>query len=610
MPFTRSSRGIAQTTSRAVSRISTQVAALSSGGDMHDEHSSEQPPAFPDAERRSSGLVPGFPPPKILHAEEGEEDEDEDDYATDRESHPLAETHSRRKGDKVSYTDRIQLSGELFEAVQQSRVFPDSKQYVDMLSLLLPDTVISKWKEEKDNPDFDLRNFISENFELPKARGESVEIHPKDRCREHVQELWPMLFREADDSSVPHSSLIPLPYPYVVPGGRFREIYYWDSYFTAHGLIADGHEDMALNMAKNFRHVIHNYGHIPNGNRFYYMSRSQPPFFVPLVALLADVIDTHIESDFYKDALLEHSFWMDATGDPNRRAVSFTDRQGRKHRLNRYWDDNPVPREESWIEDKLEFEASNGTDAAAFYRNVRAACESGWDFSSRWLADMSNLTTIETTSILPVDLNTVLWFNEMKLAEWSQSLGHPSRARELFKRADRRKKAINQLMWDDSRGFYFDYHLERKERKETFSLAAVYPLYFNLTDQSQAEAIAEQLEKHFLKDGGLQTTTVTSGQQWDAPNGWAPLQWMAIVGLEGYGMTELAEKIRMRWLKLNEDIYKKTGKMVEKYNVVDLQQEGGGGEYPLQDGFGWTNGVFSALSTRLDEKVVEIIEDE
>lgn len=490
----------------------------------------------------------------------------------------------------------IQTSGDLFEAVQKNRVFSDSKQFVDMVPTEAPETILEKWKSQKDSNDFDLKTFVENHFRLPKTPGDTIDIVQHESCREHIQELWPMLFRPADNHTNPHSSLIPLPHPYVVPGGRFREIYYWDSYFTAHGLLADGHSEMALNMAKNFRYMIKTRGHMPNGNRVYYISRSQPPFFIPMVSMLADHFGSEIIADFYNEAVLEHKFWMDDKGDSNRRCVQFGGADGKKHTLNRYWDDNPSPREESWIEDVQEFEASGKEEEAKFYRHIRAACESGWDFSSRWLADQSQLSSIETTNILPVDLNTLLWYAENKLAEWSRLLGRSKEGTLFQKLADRRKESINQLMWDNVRGFYFDYHKQHKQKTDSYSLAAVYPLYFKMATQHQAESVANILENEFLQDGGLLTTTVDTGQQWDSPNGWAPLQWMAIVGLRNYGQSELADEVCKRWLDLNEHVYAETGKMVEKYNVVDVHKKGGGGEYPLQDGFGWTNGVFSALS--------------
>ena len=494
------------------------------------------------------------------------------------------------------HSDHIQTSGELFRAVQKSRVFSDSKQFVDMIPTDDPKQILAKWKEQKDSPGFGLKSFVTQYFKLPEVAGETIEIGSKESCREHIQELWPMLFRPADDASQRFTSLIPLPYPYVVPGGRFREIYYWDSYFTARGLITDGHKEMVLNMARNFRHMIETCGHIPNGNRVYYLSRSQPPFFIPMIALLAEQFGDDIITEFYDAAVLEYRFWKDQTGVPNRRLVTISDQNENTHVLNRYWDDNPSPREESWIEDVKEFEQSGLEDKASFYRNIRAACESGWDFSSRWLSDEQSLSKIETTNILPVDLNTLLWFAESRLADWSSQQGLSSNV-DIFKTsADQRKASIDSLMWNPDRDFYFDYHINQKKPTNCLSLAAVYPLYFKMAGQDQAASVAKTLEQRFLKEGGLLTTTIETGQQWDAPNGWAPLQWMAVAGLKNYGFETLADDIRSGWLDLNERIYRESGKMVEKYNVSDTHKKGGGGEYTLQDGFGWTNGVFSALS--------------
>ena len=114
-----------------------------------------------------------------------------------------------------------------------------------------------------------------------------------------------------------------------------------------------------------------------------------------------------------------------------------------------------------------------------------------------------------------------------------------------------------------------------------------------------------RLERDFLKAGGFVTTTIASGQQWDAPNGWPPLQWLAIEGARRYGRADLADTARARWLALNRRTYRATGRMVEKYDVVDLTRRAGGGEYPTQDGFGWTNGVALALSSQVGAVVRE-----
>lgn len=490
--------------------------------------------------------------------------------------------------------DHIQLSGELFEEVQKQRVYPDSKHFVDMTPKTEPSKIVAAWKSERSKPGFNLNEFIEQNFLPPDSPGEGLEIKKHDSCRGHIKSLWPMLFRSADSKPNKQSSLLPLPKPYVVPGGRFREIYYWDSYFTAQGLSCDGHKDMILSMAENFRHLIETVGHIPNGNRAYYLSRSQPPFFTPMVDMVISLFGDEKIPDFISAVEKEYRFWMDETGRPNRRAVNINT-GGDEKKLNRYWDDYPAPREESWFEDVEIAEEIPEENKIKFYRNIRAACESGWDFSSRWFADGEHLSTIETTDILPVDLNTLIWFMEKKLAEWNFKLKNVKAADYYAKAADERAVAIHQLMWNDNHGFFFDYNFQKNRPTQIWSLASVYPLYFGLATPEQAGSVAEVIRKKFLKGGGLITTTNKTGQQWDAPNGWAPLQWLSIKGLERYGHDDLAANITQKWLDLNQKVYYRSAKMVEKYNVVDLSKEGGGGEYPLQDGFGWSNGVYSAL---------------
>src|SRR6056297_2573902 len=268
--------------------------------------------------------------------------------------------------------DLIQTSGELFEAVQRSRVFPDSKQFVDMVPTEDPEIILSRWREQKGSPDFDLERFIADHFELPVVPGETIEIEQKDHCRDHIRDLWPMLFRSADSDNNPQSSLIPLPHPYIVPGGRFREIYYWDTYFTAEGLAAADRMDTVKNLTRNFAYLVEKVGHVPNGNRYYYISRSQPPFLVMLVDLIARREGDEAIEEFIPALKQEYDFWMEG---------SDTLSEGETHRrvanidgciMNRYWDDRPLPREESWRED---FELATGLDARETeerYRHLRA----------------------------------------------------------------------------------------------------------------------------------------------------------------------------------------------------------------------------------------------
>jgi alpha,alpha-trehalase len=405
------------------------------------------------------------------------------------------------------------------------------------------------------------------------------------------------------DSTVEHSSLIPLPHAYVVPGGRFREVYYWDSYFTMLGLIESGRLDLVRGVLDNFAHLVGRFGHVPNGNRTYYLSRSQPPFFAAMVALLAAATDTASVLDYLPSLEAEHAFWMAGAesvspGEASRRVVRLEDGA----LLNRYWDDRPEPRPESYREDLELALTLPAAQREAFYRNVRAAAESGWDFSSRWLRDPRDLRTLETVELVPVDLNSLLYHAERTIAAlraFRARSGDDVVARRFLAMAEARRRSLLAVAWDEADGFFYDVRWRTGERvRDRPSLAAASPLYFGLASPQQGRAVAARLEREFLAAGGLVTTTIASGQQWDAPNGWAPLQWLGAEGVSRYGRADLAAAVRERWLALNRRTWRATGRMMEKYDVADPNRPAGGGEYPAQDGFGWSNGVALAFAVQ------------
>jgi alpha,alpha-trehalase len=192
-------------------------------------------------------------------------------------------------------------------------------------------------------------------------------------------------------------------------------------------------------------------------------------------------------------------------------------------------------------------------------------------------------------------LNSLLFHLETTLAK-SYALSHNSeKAAELNARAARRKAAVLRYLWDSGNGVYTDYLWREGRPSGTVTAATLYPLFFGLATASQADRVAEVVQAQLLKPGGLVTTTIESGEQWDAPNGWAPLQWIAVKGLADYGENDLARAIASRWMNNAVAAYRRTGKLMEKYDVVDPSLASGGGEYPGQDGFGWTNGVLRKL---------------
>ena len=264
--------------------------------------------------------------------------------------------------------------------------------------------------------------------------------------------------------------------------------------------------------------------------------------------------------------------------------------------LNRYWDDRPGPRDESWAEDVATARDSN-RDKAEVYRHLRAGAESGWDFSSRWLKDPRRLSTIRTTDIVPVDLNSLLWRLETSIAGRCAAAGDQACARRFDSLAQARKAAIDRWLWQPTAGRYADWDRRTQKATGILSAATLFPLFVGLADQRQADAVARLTEAQLLGQGGLRTSLIASGQQWDSPNGWAPLQWVAIDGLARTGHAALAREIARRWIGTVTAAFRETGKMLEKYDV-EQRKPGGGGEYPLQDGFGWTNGVTAALLDR------------
>jgi len=500
-----------------------------------------------------------------------------------------------------------QLGG-LFAAVQQGGIFPDSKTFSDCEPKQPYTEILKTWEAERTKPGFNLKTFVEAHFALPQNPASGYRSDSSRSAEQHLNALWPVLTRKADAGTpaAPEQvgSLLPLPKPYVVPGGRFREMYYWDSYFTMLGLRAAGKEALLADMVANFAHLLDTYGRIPNGTRSYYLSRSQPPFFALMVRLLAEK-DSSALTRYLPQLQKEYYFWMGSASDDEAKAAAEVLSRQPAHRrvvkmpdgvtLNRYCDDQITPRPEAFKED-VAVAKNSGRPAAEVYQHLRSGAESGWDFSSRWLADGSSLESIHTTDIVPVDLNCLLYTLEKTLAAAYRQTADQRFSASYERLAEKRKKTLQTYCWNAEKGFFFDYDWKAKRQTDALTLAAVYPLFADgLATPEQAADVAKILEMKFLQPGGLSTTLLNTGQQWDAPNGWAPLQWIAIAGLRRYGHTALAERIKTAWVSANLRVYRNAGKMVEKYNVSDQTLTAGGGEYPLQDGFGWTNGVLLTL---------------
>lgn len=497
------------------------------------------------------------------------------------------------------------LFGELYARVQTEHLFPDSKTFADAVPKKAPGAILADFLANPPRTKAALAAFVRERFVVPSDGSTALPPQLLNRrlgLQAHIAALWPVLTR-APRPPEPWSSLLPLNWPYVVPGGRFREMYYWDSYFTMLGLVRDGHRDDVVYMTRNFANLVGRYGHIPNGTRTYYLSRSQPPFFFLMVGLTSE--DRAAAYAKYLPALrAEHAFWMHGAeglqpGQSVEHVVALPDGTI----LNRYWDASETPRDESYREDAA-LAAATQRPAAELFRDIRAAAESGWDFSSRWLADGRSLGTLETTAIVPVDLNSLLFGLEQAIAAACGQTRDLGCVNEFEHRAADRRKGVQRYLWDSSKGRFLDYQWRSRQQLDRPTVAMLYPLFVGLAEPEQARAVAVAVSAILLAPGGILTTPQRTGQQWDAPNGWAPHQWIAVVGLNNYNSADLARTIATRWLRTVERTYRETGKLLEKYDV-QRPAPGGGGEYPLQDGFGWTNGVTRAFLELYPDSLAE-----
>jgi alpha,alpha-trehalase len=383
---------------------------------------------------------------------------------------------------------------------------------------------------------------------------------PYKQALTYIEQLWPRLIRRVPQDT---GTLIGLPRPFPIPraaetgSGMFQEMYYWDSYFISLGLVGTPHEPVILDVAENFAYLIERFGLIPNGTRFYFLSRSQPPFFTQQVQLalnrnlLAEGERQNWLARMLGLAEAEHeTVWL-GTEQPHHRCIY--------RGLSRYFDIN--------------------------YLDVLASCESGWDHSTRcngrWLDH------------LPVDLNSILFMRERDMADFADRLFDAPRAAHWRQRADARCATLMELMWDEQAGFFFDYDLREKHLNPHPSLAGFYPLWAGIATQEQATRVVEKWLPRFLQPGGLVTTLESEpGKQWAWPNGWAPLQWLVSAGLERYQYPQLARDLRRRWCNTCARIFAHTGSFWEKYNVIDADAQSEEGLYGQLQGFGWTNAVF------------------
>jgi len=393
-------------------------------------------------------------------------------------------------------------------------------------------------------------------------------------ARDYIRAFWHKLerFHPKDDES-----LLGLPKPYLVPsyqegaGFDYNELYYWDSFFMVQGMLgAQENAELVEGILEDILSLFKRFKIVPNGSRTFLMGRSQPPFLSTLIldCYNAYGLDKKWLNEAMEIAKQEYATVWHGVKKPNERLVY----KG----LSRYYDIN--------------------------YLHDLAEAESGWDMTPRFNRRALNY--------LPVDLNALLYKYEMDFARVARLNDDKREAAKWEQAALQRKETMDQLMWDRTRGLYYDYNYVKERRGNISSLAAFFPMWAGMVSEKQAAALVKALRR-FENKGGLATTdTLPLGQyvpgsmpvQWAYPNGWAPLHFIVVEGLLKYGYHEDARRIAMKWLRNNLDWFNANHVFLEKYNVVNPDKPPQKGVYPSQTGFGWTNAVFERFCQQFVDK--------
>ncbi|XP_005579882.2 trehalase isoform X2 [Macaca fascicularis] len=523
----------------------------------------------------------------------------------------------------------IYCHGELLHQVQMAKFYQDDKQFVDMPLSIAPEQVLQTFTElSRDHnhsiPREQLQAFVQEHFQ---AKGQELQPWTPADWKDSPQflqkisdaklrvwagqlhQLWKKLGKKMKPEVLSHPerfSLIYSEHPFIVPGGRFVEFYYWDSYWVMEGLLLSEMAETVKGMLQNFLDLVKTYGHVPNGGRVYYLQRSQPP----LLTLMMDCYLTHTnDTTFLQENIetlaLELDFWT------KNRTVSVS-LEGKNYLLNRYYVPYGGPRPESYSKDTELADTLPEGDREALWAELKAGAESGWDFSSRWLIGGPNpnsLSGIRTSKLVPVDLNAFLCQAEELMSKFYSRLGNDSQATKYRTLRAQRLAALNAVLWDEETGAWFDYDLENKKKNQEFYPSNLTPLWAGcFSDPGVADKALKYLEdsRILTYQYGIPTSLQKTGQQWDSPNAWAPLQDLVIRGLAKAPLPraqEVAFQLAQNWIRTNFDVYSQKSAMYEKYDISNGGQPGGGGEYEVQEGFGWTNGVVLMLLDRYGDRL-------
>jgi len=513
--------------------------------------------------------------------------------------------------------------GSILHHVQVSDVLVDGKEFVDRPALCSPFTIVANWNtllaetkgrelKNKEILDFISKHFGESGWELAEATPKDLLGHPTylkgikhkglKNLGEEIQKLWVELgkvVRPQVKQYPTRTSMLYIPNVFVIPGGRFKEIYYWDTYWIVKAFMRSGAFDTARGVIENYFYLIRKNGFIPNGNRKYYLDRSQPPF---LISMVKDYVEFSKDSTILEsvDFMLQEMEWFEE----NRRVEVV--HKNKAYDMFHYSTNGSGPRPESYKEDLEavhESKLKTEEEKEELHKHIRAGAESGWDFSSRWVIDSKGgctggMESIKAKLIIPVDLNSLMYKNYATLAGFLNQLDRQVESKICQVKADQMKTAVMSVLFDSDSKTWRDYDMSNKKQRDFYYASNIFPLWADCYPEERAEELGEAAAEYLtksaaVKQGGLLTSNVNSGMQWDAPNCWPPLQEIAVTGLiksGGKDASAMAHQIASNFtataLKGCEG---DECELYEKYH--EEGRSGGGGEYEVQTGFGWTNGV-------------------
>ncbi|CAG9863924.1 unnamed protein product [Phyllotreta striolata] len=520
----------------------------------------------------------------------------------------------------------VYCQGDLLHIIQSSKIFNDSKTFVDMAMIHPMNETLKHFQalmvETEDNPSREqISEFVFQNF---KTIGELDEEFPRDFKKEpkivkeisdpvvrqftqKIIEIWPTLTRKVSYHVMDHPdthSLIPVDHPFIIPGGRFKEYYYWDSYWILKGLLLSDMFETSRGLVLNLLSMVERYGFIPNGGRIYYLNRSQPPL---ISLMVADYVKFTKDFEFLVQNIgtldKELHFWLD------KRLVKIS-KDGKEYELAHYDSESDTPRPESYLED-IETCAEFETDEEKYecYTDLKSGAESGWDFTSRWLFEKDgepsfDLHKISTRRNVPVDLNAFLFKAFKAVHKFHLILQNEEAARFWQEKMEKWREAIDAILWHEEDGTWYDYDRKLKKPRRYFWASNLTPLWAGAFPEDQRQQRGAKTVQYLNKigitklKGGVPSSLLPTGQQWDFPNAWSPYQNLIIIGLDKSkdpNAVELAKELAFKWVNSNIKAFHENKVMFEKYSAESSGSFGGGGEYQIQAGFGWSNGCVLEL---------------